>query len=43
LLLTLGVSVAMLFVLARFRFPERPISDLAAPQPLTRLARSTTF
>src|SRR5690242_18879478 len=43
LLLTLGVSVAMLFVLARFRFPERPISELAAPQPLTRLARATTF
>jgi membrane-associated protease RseP (regulator of RpoE activity) len=43
LLLTLCVSVAVLFLLARFRFPERPISELATPQPLTRLARSTTF
>jgi membrane-associated protease RseP (regulator of RpoE activity) len=43
LLLTLCVSVGVLFVLARFRFPERPISELAAPQPLARLARATTF
>ncbi len=43
LLLTVCVSVAVLFLLARFRFPERPISELATPQPLTRLARSTTF
>jgi S1-C subfamily serine protease len=43
LLLTLGVSVAVLFLLARFRFPERPISELATPQPLARLARTTTF
>src|SRR5690349_6220298 len=43
LLLTLAVSVAVLFLLARFRFPERPISELAAPQPLARLARTTTF
>jgi hypothetical protein len=43
LLLTLGVSVGVLFLLARFRFPERPISDLATPQPLARLARTTTF
>jgi len=43
LLLTLCVSVAVLFLLARFRFPERPISELAAPQPLARLGRTTTF
>jgi S1-C subfamily serine protease len=43
LLLTLLVSVAVLFLLARFRFPARPISELATPQPLARLARTTTF
>jgi hypothetical protein len=43
LILTLCVSVAVLFLLARFRFPARPISDLATPQPLARLARTTTF
>lgn len=43
LLLTLLVSVAVLFLLARFRFPERPLTDLSPPQPLARLARGTAF
>lgn len=43
LLITLGVSVAALLLLARFRFPERPITDLTPPQPLTRLTRVTAF
>jgi S1-C subfamily serine protease len=43
LLLTLLVSVAVLFLLARFRFPERPITDLSPPQPLTRLGRPLAF
>lgn len=43
LLLTLAVSVAALLLLARFRFPERPLTDLSTPQPLTRLTRVTAF
>jgi S1-C subfamily serine protease len=43
LLLTLAVSVAALLLLARFRFPERPLTDLSPPQPLTRLTRVTAF
>lgn len=43
LLLTLAVSVGALLLLARFRFPERPLTDLSTPQPLTRLTRVTAF
>src|SRR5262245_23176150 len=43
LLITLAVSVVALLLLARFRFPERPIADLSPPQPLTRLTRVTAF
>lgn len=43
MLLTLAVSVAALLLLARFRFPERPLADLTAPQPLSRLTRVTAF
>ena len=37
------MSVAALLLLARFRFPERPLTDLSTPQPLTRLTRVTAF
>jgi S1-C subfamily serine protease len=43
LLLTLAVSVGALLLLARFRFPERPLTDLSPPQPLSRLTRVTAF
>jgi membrane-associated protease RseP (regulator of RpoE activity) len=43
LLLTLAVSIVALLLLARFRFPERPLADLTPPQSLARLARETAF
>jgi len=45
LLATIGVSVVMLFVLARFRFPDRRGPEIAqpAPAPLERLASQGSF
>jgi membrane-associated protease RseP (regulator of RpoE activity) len=44
LLVTIAVSAAMLLLLARLRFPERPTGEPQAPtQPLERLAASATY
>ena len=46
LLATLAVSVAMLLLLARYRFPDEPGSHQSvepAPAPLERLAARATF
>ena len=43
LLLTLVVSAGVLFLLARFRFPDQPTTESPVPQPLERLAARATF
>lgn len=45
LLMTIGVSVGMLLLLARFRFPEAAITEpvAPAPAPLERLAARATY
>jgi S1-C subfamily serine protease len=43
LLVTMVVSLAVLFVLSRFRFPERPAPAEPAPAPLERLAARATY
>lgn len=43
LLVTIIVSAAMLFLLARFRFPQAGESPQAPTQPLERLAASATY
>ena len=45
LLVTIAVSVGMLLLLARFRFPEEGRRQTAepAPAPLERLAASATY
>jgi S1-C subfamily serine protease len=43
LLVTVAVSLAVLFVLSQFRFPERPAPAEPAPVPLERLAARATY
>ncbi|HVB38288.1 MAG TPA: hypothetical protein VND92_07105, partial [Vicinamibacterales bacterium] len=43
LLLTIGVSVAALLLLARFRFPAQAPIVNPAPPPLERLAARATY
>jgi hypothetical protein len=43
LLVTIAVSALMLFLLARFRFPEQGRAPQAPTQPLERLAASATY
>jgi hypothetical protein len=45
LLVTIAVSVGMLLLLARFRFPDDATDQTAAPAPppLERLAASATY
>lgn len=45
LVVTIVVSIVMLLVLARFRFPARPapLTEPATPQPLERLAERATY
>ena len=45
LLVTIAVSVGVLLLLARFRFPEAPVSNTvdSAPAPLERLAARAAY
>lgn len=43
LIITIVVSIVMLLVLARFRFPTRPAPAAEPPQPLEQLAARATY